>query len=134
MEHPEDGAVLLPFHPSRLQRAEGRALCHLQGLRGAEPDGAGAYQRAAERVHQDGRSKGTVGNLRGVRRHHVRHREPAGQGTGQRRQDTHQLGKPAHHELKNGKTNENKINKFHKHNKLENETSFTYTVKFDDVD
>lgn len=33
----------------------------------------------------------------------------------------------------NGKTNENKINKFHKHNKLENETSFTYTVKFDDV-
>lgn len=34
----------------------------------------------------------------------------------------------------NGKTNENKINKFHKHNKLENETSFTYTVKFDDVD
>ena len=41
------------------------------------------------------RSKGTVGNLRGVRRHHVRHREPAGQGTGQRRQDTHQLGKPA---------------------------------------
>ncbi|HHD2752494.1 TPA: DUF4342 domain-containing protein [Clostridium perfringens] len=34
----------------------------------------------------------------------------------------------------NGKTNENKINKFHKHNKLENETNFTYTVKFDDVD
>ena len=34
----------------------------------------------------------------------------------------------------NGKTNENKTNKFHKHNKLENETSFTYTVKFDDVD
>ena len=34
----------------------------------------------------------------------------------------------------NGKTNENKINKFHKHNKLENETSFTYTVKFDDVE
>lgn len=33
----------------------------------------------------------------------------------------------------NGKTNENKTNKFHKHNKLENETSFTYTVKFDDV-
>lgn len=64
----------------RVERAEGRALCHLQGLRGAEPDGAGAYQRAAERVHQDGRSKGTVGNLRGVRRHHVRHREPAGQG------------------------------------------------------
>lgn len=36
--------------------------------------------------------------------------------------------------IENGKTNENKINKFHKHNKLENETSFTYTVKFDDVD
>lgn len=34
----------------------------------------------------------------------------------------------------NGKTNENKINKFYKHNKLENETNFTYTVKFDDVD
>ncbi|EGT3615161.1 DUF4342 domain-containing protein [Clostridium perfringens] len=34
----------------------------------------------------------------------------------------------------NGKTNENKINKFHRHNKLENETNFTYTVKFDDVD
>ena len=98
----------------RVERAEGRALCHLQGLRGAEPDGAGAYQRAAERVHQDGRSKGTAGNLRGVRRHHVRHREPAGQGTGQRRQDTHQLGKPAHHELKNGKTNEKPQIPFHR--------------------
>lgn len=33
-----------------------------------------------------------------------------------------------------GKINENKSSKFHKHNRLENETSFTYTVKFDDVD
>lgn len=34
----------------------------------------------------------------------------------------------------NGKTNESKINKFHKHNKVENETNFTYTVNFDEVD
>lgn len=34
----------------------------------------------------------------------------------------------------NGKTNESKINKFHKHNKLENEVNFTYTVNFDEVD
>ncbi|MGG5462642.1 DUF4342 domain-containing protein [Clostridium sp. B9] len=34
----------------------------------------------------------------------------------------------------NGKINESKINKFHKHNKVENETNFTYTVNFDEVD
>lgn len=33
-----------------------------------------------------------------------------------------------------GKVCENKINKFHRHNKLDNETSFTYTVKFDEVE
>lgn len=32
------------------------------------------------------------------------------------------------------KSGESKINKFHKHNKLDNESSFTYTVKFDEVD
>lgn len=77
MEHTQDGAVLLPFHTPRLQGDERCALCHLRGLCGAEPDGIGTYQRASQRVHQDGRSERAVGNLRGVRYHHVGHRQSA---------------------------------------------------------
>ena len=48
-----------------------------EDLRGAEPDGIGTDQRASQRVHQDGRSEGAVGNLRGVRYHNVRNRQSA---------------------------------------------------------
>lgn len=74
MEYTQDGAVLLPLHTPRLQGDEGCALCHLRGLRRAEPDGIGTDQRASQRVYQDGRSEGTIGDLRGVRHHNVRNR------------------------------------------------------------
>ena len=42
-------------------------------------------ESGAQRVHQDGRSEGAVGNLRGVRYHNVGHRQPADTLNGQRR-------------------------------------------------